>query len=221
MKRIAKISIAVLTATMIAGCGGSSESTTTDGSSAKSAPSTSQTIAQPNINNQDPKSAITVFLDAMRAGDDKTAEYLLTSKAREETARQDMVVQPPGTPNAVYQIGRVEYPKDKEGTAYVECTWTEKYDSGQQDQYEVVWVLHQEKSGWHIAGMATELDNSGSVVFLDFENPSEMMEKVRQAEQMAAQTSATKPVVPPASPAPPAPPAAVANRPSSPGSVIR
>jgi len=152
----------------------------------------------------------------MRGGDDKVAESLLTSKAREETARQNMVVQPPGTPNASYQVGRVEYPKDQEGTAYVECTWSEKYADDQQDQYEVVWVLHKEKTGWHIAGMATELDDSGSVVFLNFENPVEMMEKVRQAEQMAAQASAA-----PAAPSPQPPPAATAGRPAHPGTVVR
>ncbi len=216
MKRIATIFVAVLAAVMIAGCGGGSDSNTTDGAASKPAASGQSAAAQASANTQDPKTAVTAFLDAMRGGDDKVAESLLTSKAREETARQNMVVQPPGTPNASYQVGRVEYPTDQKDTAYVECMWSEKYEDGQKEQYEVVWVLHKEKTGWHIAGMATELDDSGSVVFLNFENPAEMMEKVRQAEQMAAQAS-----VAPAAPSPQPPPAATAGRPANPGTVVR
>lgn len=188
MKRIAYTFSVIAVALLFAGCGGDSESTSKDASAAPDAAATAPADSQSSINNQDPTTAVTAFLNAMRSGDNKVAELLLTTKAREETAKQNMVVQPPGTPNASYKIGRVEYPKDQEATAYVECTWTEKYDDGQSDQYEVVWVLHQEKTGWHIAGMATELDNSGSIVFLNFENPAEMMEKVHQAEQMASQS---------------------------------
>jgi len=138
-----------------------------------------------------PKDAVEQFLTALRSGDDKTAEGLLTTKAREETARNNMVVQPPGTPNATYEVGRVEHPDGQPDAAYVSCVWNEKYTSGEVDSYEVVWVLRRETPDWRVAGMFTQLDDESEPVLLNFENPVEMIATLQRAEQEAESGSTT------------------------------
>lgn len=174
------------------GCGGPKESQT-PASADPGSTSTPASNTTTSVKNQDPSQAVTAFLEALRSGDDQVAEALLTTRAREETARHNLTVQPPGTPNATYQVGRVEYPDKQQGTAYVECRWTERYKDGTEDAFDVVWVMRFEQAGWHVAGMATQLGDTEDVVMLDFENPQEMLEKVRQAESVASRPETTPP----------------------------
>ncbi len=182
MKRFSWILATVSVLGFAVGCGGPKESTppASQESASPSTPASNTT----SLKNKNPGEAVIAFLEALRSGDDQVAESLLTTRAREETARQNLTVQPPGTPNATYTVGRVEYPKD--GTAYVECQWTERYDDGTQETFDVVWIMHQENAGWHVSGMATQLGDSEEVVMLNFENPQEMLDKVRQAESVAS-----------------------------------
>src|SRR5215203_380905 len=50
-----------------------------------------------------PDQVVSVFRDAMRSGDAPTVDTLLTSKAREETRRHQMPVEPMADRNAQFQ----------------------------------------------------------------------------------------------------------------------
>lgn len=185
MKHSFKIFAVALLAVGIYGCGGGEaekeKGTSSSAPTAQNEVAESETFTIPG----DPQESVTAFLNAMQTGDEKVAEAMLTTKAREETKRHGLAVQPPGTPSAKYQVGRVEYPE--EGAAYVHCLWAETHEDQSEETYEVVWVLLGEKEGWRIAGIAMQLVEGTEPTFLNFENPEEMMETVRLVEAAGQQ----------------------------------
>jgi hypothetical protein len=144
------------------------------------------------------------FLKALREGDSRMAESLLTPKAREETAKRHLVVQPPGKPTATFEIGRVEYLSADRTGAHVQSVWTE--DAGTVS-YEIVWALRRQDDGWHIAGMATQVVSNEPPVFLNFEDPDDMLERWRIADERLAaeQNSQLRQAAKPEGPPPTAP----------------
>jgi hypothetical protein len=139
-----------------------------------------------------PDAVVRDFLTALRDGDDATAEALLTKKALEETSKRHLRVQPPGTPSARFQIGNVSYVTSDKRGAHVSSVWSEQDAPGGELTYEIVWALRQQQDGWRIAGMATQVTNDGPPVFLNFEDPDDMLAKWREAERaLAAQHQGT------------------------------
>ena len=138
-----------------------------------------------------PDKVLADFLKALRDGDESLAESLLTTKAKEETAKRNLAVQPPGSPSASFQIGKVDYVADDQG-AHVNSNWTEKDDQGNSVSYAIVWIMRRQPAGWRIAGMATQVTASSSPVYLNFEDPDDMLRKWRAAEAaLAAEQSET------------------------------
>ena len=129
-----------------------------------------------------PQDVVGKFLDALRSGDENVAAELLTTTARVETAKHDLAVQPPGTPQATYRVGRVEYVTENRDGAHVTSIWTEPAGRGQKESYEIVWVMRHEPRGWRIAGMATEVVPGQAPLFLNFEDPADMLQKWRNAD---------------------------------------
>ncbi len=177
------VAVAVLAAGIV-GCNNKTPS---------SPPTSSNTTAQANdavdaaepvvqVAAETPAEAVGSFLKALQTGDDKVATAMLTTKARQETKAHDLVVEPPGAPNAKYTVGEVQHPDDNPKIAYVSCVWSETYDNGEEEAYEVVWILRHEEPGWRVAGMATQLAESEEPVFLDFEDLTAMENTVQQAE---------------------------------------
>lgn len=135
-----------------------------------------------------PDQVVAAFLEALRSGDEKRAAALLTDKARQETRRENLVVQPPGTPDAQFSVGDVKYVTEQKDGAHVTSIWTEKDEQGQPQTYEIIWILRrQPHNGWRIAGMATELVPGEPPLFLNFEDPKDMLSKWEQANQELAQ----------------------------------
>jgi hypothetical protein len=126
---------------------------------------------------QQPDAVVAQFLDALRKGDDRTASSLLTQRAYSETQKAGLKVQPPGTPGMTYQLGQTEYNSAAKNDAHVGSIWTETMQNGEVARLEVIWVMKLEGQGWRIAGMATQLGDEGKLVFLDFENPQELLDK--------------------------------------------
>jgi hypothetical protein len=183
------IGMGLLLATLV-GCGDRSDTSNSTTTAASSSGGDGQTDQQHGLtaDTGTPDRAVTQFLDALRLGDEKMAGALLTAKARAETVAHDMVVQPPGAPNATYTVGAVEHPEGDVNVAYVNCVWSEKRDkAGEEDSYEVVWVLRKEQAGWRVAGMATQLSETDEPVFLDFEDLAAMETMVRDAEAATPQ----------------------------------
>jgi len=133
-----------------------------------------------------PHDVVAAFLTALRNGDENVASCLLTSRAREETAKRNLVVQPPGAPSATYQVGEVEYATEQKDGAYVPSSWTENDRDGVAHTYQITWVLRRQSDGWRVAGMATQVDEAKPPLFLNFEDPEDMLRKWREADQQLA-----------------------------------
>lgn len=137
------------------------------------------TPAQSVLSTATPPDAVKAFLQAIKIGDEKTADGMLTKIAREKTKEADLHVAPPGSDTAEYKIGK-HVVEGKE--AKVSSTWTDVDDEGKPQTDEIVWLLKQEAEGWRICGMATELFPDQEPLILDFENPPEMLERQQKAE---------------------------------------
>lgn len=121
-----------------------------------------------------PDLVVSTFLDATRSGNEAAATELLTSKAREETAKEGLSLDPPGTPSMKYKIAKVDYLEDNKEAAYVNSIWTETSE-GREDSFEVVWVLRKQADGWRIAGMAAQNVPEEPPIFLNFEDPADVI----------------------------------------------
>jgi hypothetical protein len=136
-----------------------------------------------------PDKVVKAFLVAVREGDNRTTASLLTDRARIETAKHDLVVEPPGTPSAQFVIGDVQYiGENKQGAhvnAHVNTVWTESQEGGTTVTYDVVWALRRQVEGWRVAGIATEIIEGAAPIFLNFEDPGDMLEKWQRAEEIA------------------------------------
>lgn len=131
-----------------------------------------------------PDVAVYDFLEAVRTGNDTKANDMLTKIAREKTAELDMVVAPPGSDTASFEVGDVEILKGEElGGAHVACTWTDVDEDGETHTDNIIWMLRLEDEGWRIAGMATKIFEDELPLFLNFEDPEDMMRKQQLAEQ--------------------------------------
>lgn len=173
--------LAAFVASVVAGCSQSgSESPAPEASAAAS--TTPQ--AAPDESGPGPAEAVHAFLQAVRDGKDEDANNMLTSTAREETAKLDMVVAPPGSDTATFEVGEVELLSqgDEQG-AHVASTWTDVGDDGQPHTDEIIWMLRKEPEGWRIGGMATKVFEDEPPLLLDFENPKDMQRKQQLAEQ--------------------------------------
>jgi hypothetical protein len=184
MKNMIWISAVVFVLGTLTGCGGKEQTTSSSTPAADAQSGAAETTqgATVAVAAATPEQAVGTFLSALQTGDEKAAAALLTTKARQETAAHDMVVEPPGAPNATYTVGRVQHPNDNPDAAYVSCVWSEKYKDGEEESYEVVWVMRREAAGWRVAGMATQISESEEPVFLDFEDLTAMEDAVEKAE---------------------------------------
>ena len=130
-----------------------------------------------------PDEVMTAFLEAVRAGDDENAAGLLTPLARQKTAEMEMVVAPPGSDTAKFQVLEVEVIGAE---AQVATDWTDLDTDGRPHTDRIVWMMRKDADGWRISGMATRvfIDRPPSV--LNFEDPADMLQKQQQAEEEIA-----------------------------------
>jgi hypothetical protein len=195
MTRIVPVLTVCLASALVVGCGKPSAQPNSPTRSVAQQPSEAPSAGSPSTGvfqmgstrlDDSPDAVVTTFLEALRDGDESLAESLLTKKAREETAKHDLAVRPPGTPSATFQIGKVHYVTADRKGAHVNSTWSEKDDAGKPTSYEVVWALRSLQEGWRIAGMATQVTDADPPVFLNFEDPDDMLRKLRDAETRLA-----------------------------------
>ena len=176
MKRMS-LAIIVGLGMLFVGCG---KSKTPDAASNGAAPGALPTAAIgspqaiPNAGpavppNAEPGVVVAAFLDAARTANEKVANELLTRKAREETTKADLTINPPGTPSMKYKVEKVEYAQEDPSVAYVNSIWTETL-AGMEDSFEVVWVLRKQSDGWRIAGMAAQTVPGEQPAMFNFED---------------------------------------------------
>ncbi|HPP52054.1 MAG TPA: hypothetical protein PK777_03810 [Thermoguttaceae bacterium] len=195
---------------MWVGCGQSNSTSSTGNSAEGSGESTSavaQQTTKPKLDG--PAEAVYEFLEAVRRGDDMTAERMLTSLARKKTQEMNMVVAPPGSDTASFEIGKVSMLD--ENRAEVLCKWTDREPDGAVRTDEIIWLVRKEPEGWRVAGMAATVFPDQPPYPLNFEDPEDMLrqqEKIkaelarREAASQAAHNQTTQ------SPSPTAPPSA-------------
>jgi hypothetical protein len=140
-----------------------------------------------------PDQVVSVFLEAMRAADAASVEALLTTKAREETTRANMPVEPVAAPHAQFQVAAPQYLPMNPSGAHVQAQWVES-DGMLTYTHTVIWVLRRQTDGWRIAGFAIELVPGQGPQFLNFEDPADMLKKQQEAVA-AIQAAAAEPAV--------------------------
>ncbi len=137
-----------------------------------------------------PDRAVFDFLEAVRTGNDKQAEAMLTPVARQKTSEMQMVVAPPGSPTARFKVKGVEYVTPEKDGAHVLSTWTDVADDqGHTRSDDIIWVLRHEAEGWRIAGMVTKVYADQPPLILNFEDPEDMMRKQQLLHGEAASGS--------------------------------
>jgi hypothetical protein len=173
-----------LAALMPIGCGGTdappAANISTEGSNANAGSAN-------GAKTEAPDAVVSAFLESLRKGNDVLAASLLTDRARQETAKKGLKVQPPGTPDMTYQIGQTEYVSEAKDGAHVGSVWSEKRPTGETDSFEVIWVLRLEPQGWRIAGMATPVGDDNQPLFLNFEDPDDLLKKWQASEPAMAE----------------------------------
>lgn len=133
--------------------------------------------------NDPPDVAVRQFLEAIRVGDHKLAEGMLTDTARQKTAEADLMVAPPGSPTAKFEIAEMEIIENQ--VAHVATIWTDIGEGGKPQANEFVWALRLQPNGWRIAGVAVQLFPNQAPLLLDFEDPADMLRKQQMAEAEA------------------------------------
>jgi hypothetical protein len=170
MQRIALFLIVGASA-WIAGCNKSSE--TVPPAAQAQPPAAPVEIAPPDV-------AVRQFLEAIRVGDHKAAEMMLTAVARQKTMEMDLLVAPPGSPTASFVISGVKVIENQ--VAQVGCVWTDTGDDGRPHTNEFVWALRRQPEGWRVAGVAVQMFPNQPPLLLDFEDPADMLRKQQMAE---------------------------------------
>lgn len=162
--------LTLLIALAVSGCGSTSR------------PNAGDTAAGDTAN-PGPERIVAQFLEAVRTGDDKQAASLLTPLARSKTEEMEMVVAPPGSETARYEVLDV---RQVGAQAHVGSHWTDLDTDGLKHVDRIVWVLKQVPQGWRISGMTASVFADGEPIVLDFEDPADMLRKQQQAEEEIA-----------------------------------
>jgi len=116
----------------------------------------------------DPKEVVQLFLDSMRQGNGAQLSALMTTGAREEIKRKELVIDPLGSPLATFKIGEAAQQED---AMLVSSVWTEPGENGSDaPEIEVVWELRKEAAGWRVCGMAVDPMTGDEVQVVNFES---------------------------------------------------
>lgn len=199
----------------LTGCGGGSgtESTAQNSPTPVSSEAAAQTTQLVDGKDADCAQSVAIFLDSLRRGDERAANAVITSKAREELAKCAFGLQPLGSPEGQFKIGRVYFPyADNSDVALVECTWIDPPQPGQEPTpMDIVCEVHREADGWHISGMGVTEAGTDAAVLLDFEDAVSLQATLTgtapsgtsgpqtppgQASSMAAQPNHNLPALP-------------------------
>jgi hypothetical protein len=162
MLRTTLIATVALTTYLLTGCG-------------SQAPVEQAGAPQARADTEAPDQAVFKFLEAVRTGDEKLADTMLTPLARQKTKEMEMVVAPPGSETASFEVAGVEMVG--EDGAHVSCTWSDVDEAGERRSDTIIWMVRREFDGWRIAGMATKVFADQPPLFLNFEDPEDMLRK--------------------------------------------
>lgn len=175
------IALATLGLPLLVGCGDAAktEAPTAQQAAPAAAPTESNVTVVKEGAETAPAETVAIFLDSLRKGDERAANGVLTSLARQEIAKTDYSIQPLGTPAGQYKIGRVGFPYAEKDVALVECTWTEPAtDDTPAEVMDIVCEVHQDAEGWRIAGIGVTIPGTEQALVLDFENAAALQSTI-------------------------------------------
>lgn len=190
--------LTTLSIPLATGCGGSAPATSSNNQgSASQTDSLGQSTTTNSSAQSDPfaaaKQSVAVFLDCLRRGDEATANSMLTSKAREELLKTAWVMQPLGTPEGRYTIGRAGYPYADQKVVLVESRWQEPSIPNQPEMaMEIVCELYQEAAGWRIAGIAVTMVGEEESLVIDFEDGAGLQQMLDLANGISPPANSTQ-----------------------------
>lgn len=169
----------------LTGCGGPAATSEAKPAAPKPAAVASSTPESPE---ESPEEIVSQFLDgARRGGAAADVGRLMTAEARETYASVGLVMQPPGSPDATFEVTRsVPY---GDGGMLVNSVWTEQDAAGQTVTYQVGWALKKEEAGWRVSGLILEDDPEPRV--FNFESRADVLaiKQLQQADETTAETS--------------------------------
>lgn len=171
------VAVAAMVGLCLTGCGdsGTPASSTSTASTTPTNPSGNSVATVVDGAGTQPAQSVAIFLDSLRSGDEEAANGVLTTKAREELAKTPYEMQPLGTPEGKFEIGRVGYPYDDKSVALVECQWTEPPLPGEDPlRMDIVCEVHKETAGWRISGLVATVPESEETLVLDFEDAASL-----------------------------------------------
>lgn len=202
------IAAALLGASTISlvGCGGGSSSNQAAGENkaqttqaATDTPALTDPTFQPKVvesTNSPATQVVGVFLDSLRRGDEATMNSVLTALAKSEVKKTSYAIQPVGTPQGRFELGRLVLPYEDTTVALVECRWSEPATPTEPEvKMDIVCEVHQESDGWKIAGMAVNIEGEPEPLVIDFEDGQRLEQLMRMAN---GQPPAGQPVSQPA-----------------------
>lgn len=145
-----------------------------------------------------PQQIVAVFLDSLRRGDEVTANSLLTTQARAELQKIEYQIQPLGTPQGEFKIGRLVFPyQDQPLFALVESQWREPATKTDPELLmDIVCDVRQEGADWRIAGMAVTVAGEDVPLVIDFEDSQRLQQQltIADAQPSGQQATGTQPL---------------------------
>lgn len=118
-----------------------------------------------------PEEVCRLFIASLSTGDHIAASQMLTNLAQIETARADLQLESPGSSDATWEVLEADYATSAKQIAQVRCLLQEP---GQEGTAQLTWLMRRQYNGWKISGMSIQVDGSGEVDLLSFENPLDL-----------------------------------------------
>lgn len=178
MNRLPWVVLMLILAVAITGCSKPSNSTATATTSQEDGKATAST-ARPQ--GAGPDAAVFDFLNAVRTGNDKQASQMLTPLARKKVAEQHLVVAPPGSDTAKFELSDVQ--KVGEDGARVVIKWTDLDENNKPRTDQITWMVRKVDEGWRIAGVAAPVFDGEPPLLLNFEDPEEMLRQQQMVRE--------------------------------------
>jgi hypothetical protein len=113
---------------------------------------------------------VTLFFESLQKGDATATRTLLTEAAQAEIDRRGLTIDPLGSSESNFRVGRTQFSDKEADAAFVEAQWVEPGEDGQPTTTEVVFTVHLENNAWRISGMVLDMGEQVEPVIVDFEN---------------------------------------------------
>lgn len=171
--------IAVVALVSFTGCGGTAptepKAATPPANQTGAAAGSAPLITGQTVQAQTPASqVVALFLESLKKGDAVQTRSLLTEAAQAEIDKKGYSIDPLGSSDSKFTIGRTQFSDKDADAAFVEAEWSEPTDDGKPLTSEVVFTVHQENNSWRISGLLLETGEADNTVIVDFENMPDM-----------------------------------------------